>query len=52
MDERDAADPGKAGGEARGSVASTGCLVVGFAVLIAVLVVAPAALWGAGIACG
>jgi hypothetical protein len=33
-------------------VASTGCLIAVFVVLVGVLVVAPAALWGAGIACG
>jgi hypothetical protein len=39
-------------GDTPGRVASTGCLVAVFVVLIVVLVAAPAALWCAGIACG
>ena len=45
-----AQEPGTGGG--RGPVASTSCLVVALAVALAVLVIAPAVLWCAGIVCG
>jgi hypothetical protein len=44
-----AQEPGTGG---RGPVASTSCLVVVLAVALAVLVIAPAVLWCAGIVCG
>ena len=55
VDKRDVSGgAGSAGrrGQVRERVASTSCLVVVFVVLILVLVVAPAVLWSAGIACG
>jgi hypothetical protein len=39
-------------GDGRGWVASTSCLVVVLAVALVLLVIGPALIWGAGIACG